>query len=155
MLLDFEKTKPQAPGAKFEVIPPGVYRACVYSAETKESQSGKPMIVVEFVVSEGSHKAQKIKHYFVVSSETGKGVFLKFLKGLTEKAFTSFDTDTDLPKIIGKELLIRTDIEVKGGFRNARIQDFYLLKDLEQANADFDASADVTIESAYDADVPF
>jgi hypothetical protein len=71
---------------------------------------------------------------------------------MSSKPLESFETD-HLPKIIGKELLLRTNLESSGGFKNCVVKAFYKLADQEKAEADFDSDHDPVLP--HDANVPF
>jgi hypothetical protein len=154
MLVDFNDIEPgYAPSeSKFTPIPPGVYRACVNEATFGQSKSQKPMVTIEFVISEGSFKGHKQKRWFVVDSKARRAAFKQFLETMSSKPLETFDTE-HLPKIIGKELLIRTNLESNGGFKNCVVKAFYNLADKTKAEADFDNDHDAVLP--HDANVPF
>jgi hypothetical protein len=138
MLIDFTDIEDDyAPTERLAPLPPGVYRVCVNSAEFGQSKSGKDMVTVEFIVSEGHYKARTQKRWFSVEGKPGRGTFKQFLETISSKKLEKFDTE-HLPKIVGKELLIRTNIKVTGGFKNCEIRACYKLGDDAKAQADFE-----------------
>lgn len=153
MKIDFSDIEPgfEVSESKFSPIPPGVYRVCINEAKIGQSKSGKDMVIVEFIVSEGSYKAKTQKKWFVVDSKVGRAVFKQFLETVSSKPLESFDTE-HLPKIIGKELLMRTNLETNGGFRNCVIKALYKLSDISKAESDFDGDHEPVPE---DKEIPF
>lgn len=153
MKIDFSDIEPgfEVSESKFSPIPPGVYRVCINEAKLGQSKSGKDMVIVEFIVSEGSYKAKTQKKWFVVDSKVGRAVFKQFLETVSSKPLESFDTE-HLPKIIGKELLMRTNLETNGGFRNCVIKALYKLSDISKAESDFDGDHEPVPE---DKEIPF
>lgn len=153
MKIDFSDIEPgfEVSESKFSPIPPGVYRVCINEAKLGQSRSGKDMVIVEFIVSEGSYKAKTQKKWFVVDSKVGRAVFKQFLETVSSKALESFDTE-HLPKIVGKELLIRTNLETNGGFRNCVIKALYKLSDQAKAESDFNGDHEPVAE---DKEIPF
>lgn len=148
MLIELRDVEPKMTSGRYEVIPPGVYRICVSSAELTQSKSKRDMIVVHFLISEGAYKAKELRHYFSIESKPGKAAFSCLLTSLFGKRPAAFDTE-QIGKLIGKECLTVTYIEVEGGFKRCRIQCFYSLDQDEQAQKDFEAQNDVA------EDVPF
>lgn len=110
------------------------------------------MVTVEFIVSEGHYKARTQKRWFSVESKPGRAVFKQFLETISTKKLEQFDTD-HLPKIVGKELLIRTNIKTSGGFKNCEIRACYKLGDEAKAQSDFENDHE-PVAQEY-ADVPF
>lgn len=138
--------------SKFSPIPPGVYRVCINEAKLGQSKTGKDMVTVEFIVSEGSYKAKTQKKWFVVESKVGRAVFKQFLETVSSKPLESFETEL-LPKIIGKELLMRTNLETNGGFRNCVIKALYKVADKAKAESDFDNDHEASPSES--AGIPF
>lgn len=153
MKIDFSDIEPgfEVSESKFSPIPPGVYRVCINEAKLGQSKSGKDMVIVEFIVSEGSYKAKTQKKWFVVDSKDRRAIFKQFLETVSSKPLESFDTE-HLPKIIGKELLMRTNLETNGGFRNCVIKALYKLSDISKAESDFEGDHEHVAE---DKEIPF
>lgn len=142
MLIDFDGIEAKGPAdlGGSSIIPPGVYHVAVNTWKPQQSKSGKDMLVIEFMVAQGSYKGKKITHYFVVGSDTGKAVFLRFLKTVAtnDAPIKSFDTQ-HMPRLIGKTLVIRTLSQKSGGFVNVTIRNFYKTSELEQAESDYNS----------------
>ena len=164
MLISFNNLTPKSPaqtGAGASVFPPDVYQACVVKSELTQSKAGKDMIVIELVIADGSQKGKTAKHYFVIASDNGKSVLLRFLRAVQKDPAGSTPTEFDtawLPKIDGKLLLIRTLNEKSStGFSQVRIRDFYQSQETELAQEDFlaDESDLPAPEHQFALDVPF
>jgi len=67
---------------EFEPLPKGTYLCRITNAETKDSQSGKPMVRCEAEVAEGEHEGRKLFFNTMVKSKEGKANY--FLKRLIE-----------------------------------------------------------------------
>jgi hypothetical protein len=150
MIIDFTGSEPKMSSGKYEIIPPGVYRVCVNDAVVEQSKTGKAMVVASFVISEGAYKAKPLRHYFTVESKPGKNALACLLKALTGAVPYELDT-TNLPKLLGKECLAVTYVEVQGGFKNTRIQSFHGLDEGTEAESVFMATASEPVVE----DVPF
>ena len=60
-----------AESLSFEPLPEGQYKVTVDSCELGESNSGKAMYTVDFVVNEGDHAARQIRYWLVLVTKKG------------------------------------------------------------------------------------
>jgi len=153
---------------------PGEYIACVDELDDTLSKTHKRMFVADFVIAEGPFKGQKLKHWFVVESRGGKGVFKHFLKSISKdnKAPDKW-SDTMRPHCLGRTLRIGVGLEKSGQYLNPRVicmdhetvaaEEFHekfirSLEKLEARNEEATAAAKAASKGAdFDAagDVPF
>lgn len=60
-----------AESMSFEPLPKGQYKVAVDACELGESKAGKPMYIVDFVVTEGDHAARQIRYWLVLVTKKG------------------------------------------------------------------------------------
>lgn len=60
-----------AKSMSFEPLPKGQYKVAVDACELGESKAGKPMYIVDFVVTEGDHAACQIRYWLVLVTKKG------------------------------------------------------------------------------------
>lgn len=60
-----------AESMSFEPLPKGQYKVAVDACELGESKAGKPMYIVDFVVTEGDHAARQIRYWLVLVAKKG------------------------------------------------------------------------------------
>lgn len=60
-----------AESMSFEPLPKGQYKVTVDSCELGKSKAGKPMYIVDFVVTEGDHAARQIRYWLVLVTKKG------------------------------------------------------------------------------------
>lgn len=60
-----------AESMSFEPLPKGQYKVAVDACELGESKAGKPMYIVDFVVTKGDHAARQIRYWLVLVTKKG------------------------------------------------------------------------------------
>lgn len=60
-----------AESLSFKPLPKGQYKVAVDACELGESKAGKPMYIVDFVVTEGDHAARQIRYWLVLVTKKG------------------------------------------------------------------------------------
>lgn len=60
-----------AESLSFEPLPEGQYKVTVDACELGESKAGKPMYMVDFVVTEGDHASRQVRYWLVLVTKKG------------------------------------------------------------------------------------
>lgn len=131
--------------ASRKTIPEGVYTLVVDSATQKSSQSGSPMIVFEFSVTEGKYQGSKLYENCSLQPQALfklKSVLIALGLDIPNKAF-----DLDLKDLIGMTCEAEVGHEVYEGKKKARILEYI---DPSDSDSDEDDSED---EDDDDTDV--
>ena len=107
-----------AESMSFEPLPKGRYKVTVDACELGESKKGKPMYILDFVVTDGEYAARQIRYWLVMGTKNGLHWDLpKFCTASgnpwpTERTERTIDYYNQVAlDIVGKTATITVDVE--------------------------------------------
>ena len=107
-----------AESMSFEPLPKGRYKVTVDACELGESKKGKPMYILDFVVTDGEYAARQIRYWLVLQTKKGLHWDLpKFCTASgnpwpTERTERTIDYYNQVAlDIVGKTATITVDVE--------------------------------------------
>nr|DAW15494.1 MAG TPA: Protein of unknown function (DUF669) [Caudoviricetes sp.] len=107
-----------AESMSFEPLPKGRYKVTVDACELGESKKGKPMYILDFVVTDGEYAARQIRYWLVMVTKNGLHWDLpKFCTASgnpwpTERTERTIDYYNQVAlDIVGKTATITVDVE--------------------------------------------
>ncbi len=107
-----------------EPLPPGLYPVVIQQARLDESSTGKPMLVLDFEVTDGDHVGRHVFTNVVLTKEADWRI-----KQLLDAAGVYYDADGfDSDELLGRSLVVRVGIEVYEGQARNRVSAFHPTK---------------------------
>ena len=106
--IDFSQKDGKKPRGPY--LEDGVYNVKVATSELRNSKrSGKPMLVISFVVEGGEYKKKKFTVYFMLHTALWKLRQLNLSAGLETNGMVKIDPDSYLDKEMRVEIYISRD----------------------------------------------